>query len=82
MTQSSIQWILSLNQLSHFWVQVQRQAAVVCLRIECWQHVFLFALDRSVPAILNIVPLPQFQPMPLGRIRELFSHPDWLFEIH
>jgi hypothetical protein len=27
------------------------------------------------------VPLPQFQSMPLGRIREPFSHPEWLFEI-
>ncbi len=25
--------------------------------------------------------LPQFQPMPLGRVCEPFSHPDWLFEI-
>jgi hypothetical protein len=23
----------------------------------------------------------QFQPMPLGRVRERFSHPYWLFEI-
>lgn len=25
--------------------------------------------------------LPQFQPVPLGRQPEPFSHPDWLFEI-
>jgi hypothetical protein len=31
--------------------------------------------------ILFLVPLPQFQPMPLGRSREPFSHPEWLFEI-
>jgi bifunctional non-homologous end joining protein LigD len=27
------------------------------------------------------VPLPQFQTMTLGRIRDPFSHPDWIFEI-
>ena len=31
--------------------------------------------------ILIPVPLPNFQPMPLGRAREPFSHPDWIFEI-
>jgi len=31
--------------------------------------------------ILNAVPLPQFQPMPLGRSHEPFSHPEWLYEI-
>ena len=25
--------------------------------------------------------LPQFQPMPLGRSRDPFSHPEWLFEV-
>jgi bifunctional non-homologous end joining protein LigD len=25
--------------------------------------------------------LPQFTPMPLGRVREPFSHPEWLFEV-
>jgi ATP-dependent DNA ligase len=33
------------------------------------------------PVILLLVPLPQFQPMPLGRIRDPFSHPEWIFEI-
>jgi bifunctional non-homologous end joining protein LigD len=32
-------------------------------------------------AILTAMPLPQFQPMPLGRIREPFCAPDWLFKI-
>jgi ATP-dependent DNA ligase len=32
-------------------------------------------------AVLMAVPLPQFQPMPLGRCREPFSHRDWIFEI-
>ena len=27
------------------------------------------------------MPLSQFQPLSLGRVREPFSHPDWLFEI-
>jgi bifunctional non-homologous end joining protein LigD len=27
------------------------------------------------------MPLPQFQPMPLGRVPEPFSHPDWLYEV-
>ncbi len=27
------------------------------------------------------MPLPLFQPMPLGRSREPFSHPEWLYEI-
>ncbi|HYG99032.1 MAG TPA: hypothetical protein VD837_07860 [Terriglobales bacterium] len=27
------------------------------------------------------MPLPQFQPMPLGRVPEPFSDPDWLFEV-
>jgi bifunctional non-homologous end joining protein LigD len=27
------------------------------------------------------VPLPHFQTMPLGRAREPFSHPDWIFEV-
>jgi bifunctional non-homologous end joining protein LigD len=27
------------------------------------------------------MPLPQFSPMPLGRVPEPFSHPDWLYEI-
>jgi bifunctional non-homologous end joining protein LigD len=27
------------------------------------------------------VPLPQFQPMPLGRAHAPFSHPDWIYEI-
>ena len=31
--------------------------------------------------ILIPVPLPKFQPMPLGHAREPFSHPDWIFEI-
>src|SRR5437879_2218624 len=26
--------------------------------------------------------LPDFQPMPLGRARDPFSHPDWIFEIN
>jgi bifunctional non-homologous end joining protein LigD len=33
------------------------------------------------PAILIPMPVPQFQPMPLGRLREPFSHSDWLFEV-
>jgi ATP-dependent DNA ligase len=32
-------------------------------------------------AILAPVPLPLFQPMPLGRKHRPFNHPDWLFEI-
>jgi bifunctional non-homologous end joining protein LigD len=32
-------------------------------------------------AILNQVPLPVFQPLPLNPARAPFSHPDWLFEI-
>jgi ATP-dependent DNA ligase len=31
--------------------------------------------------ILNSVPFPTFQPMPLSRARAPFSHTDWLFEI-
>lgn len=31
--------------------------------------------------ILDSVPLPHFQPMPLGRSPRPFSHRDWLFEI-
>lgn len=27
------------------------------------------------------MPLPQFQPMPLGRVRDPFFHPEWLFEV-
>jgi bifunctional non-homologous end joining protein LigD len=27
------------------------------------------------------VQLPRFQSLPLGRAREPFSHPDWLFEV-
>jgi bifunctional non-homologous end joining protein LigD len=27
------------------------------------------------------MPLPLFQPMPLARLREPFSHRDWIFEI-
>ncbi|PYX53191.1 MAG: hypothetical protein DMG76_26570 [Acidobacteria bacterium] len=27
------------------------------------------------------MPLPHFHAMPLGRAREAFSHPDWIFEI-
>jgi bifunctional non-homologous end joining protein LigD len=27
------------------------------------------------------MPLQQFQPMPLGRSRDPFCHPEWLFEI-
>ena len=27
------------------------------------------------------MPLPHFQTMPLGRARDPFSHPDWLFEV-
>lgn len=33
------------------------------------------------PAILNPVPLQQFQPMTLDRVRDAFSDPDWLFEL-
>jgi bifunctional non-homologous end joining protein LigD len=32
-------------------------------------------------AILNPVPLPQFQPLPLSRARAPFSHPGWIYEI-
>jgi bifunctional non-homologous end joining protein LigD len=28
-----------------------------------------------------LVPLPKFQPLPLGRARGPFSHPEWLFEV-
>jgi bifunctional non-homologous end joining protein LigD len=31
--------------------------------------------------ILNSVPFPTFQPLPLSRARAPFSHADWLFEI-
>jgi ATP-dependent DNA ligase len=31
--------------------------------------------------ILEALQLPQFTPMPLGRIPEPFDHPDWVFEI-
>lgn len=32
-------------------------------------------------AILILVPIPIFQPLPLSRARAPFCHPDWLFEI-
>ena len=35
----------------------------------------------GILAILDTVPPQQFQPMTLGRVREAFSHPDWLFEL-
>ena len=45
----------------------------------------LLTADYKTPAsttfILISVPLPPFQPMPLGRRPRPFSHPDWLFEI-
>jgi ATP-dependent DNA ligase len=31
--------------------------------------------------LMNEMPLPHFQPMPLARLSEPFSHPDWIFEI-
>ena len=40
-----------------------------------------FGKQQTGTAILISVPLPHFQPVTLGRIREPFSHPDWLFEI-
>lgn len=43
------------------------------------QAFVITALNEGL--ILDSVPLPQFQPMPLGRIREPFSDPNWLFEI-
>jgi bifunctional non-homologous end joining protein LigD len=33
------------------------------------------------PAILVLVPVPAYQPLPLARARAPFSHHDWLFEI-
>jgi ATP-dependent DNA ligase len=38
-------------------------------------------LAAFLPDILFLVPLPQFQPMPVGHIRDPFSGPNWLFEI-
>lgn len=37
--------------------------------------------QRGIPAILNPVPLQQFQPMRLGRAPVPFSDPEWLFEV-
>jgi len=34
------------------------------------------AFDILIPVLL-----PHFQTMPLGRAREPFSHPDWIFEV-
>jgi hypothetical protein len=31
--------------------------------------------------LYSIVIVPAFQPLPLGRASEPFSHPDWLFEV-
>jgi hypothetical protein len=39
------------------------------------------ALIICCPVILSAMPLPQFQPMLLGRARDPFSHPEWLYEI-
>jgi hypothetical protein len=50
-------------------------------RVESLANPLNDALD-AVPRIYCCkVPLPQFQPMPLGRVREPFSHPEWIFEV-
>jgi hypothetical protein len=41
----------------------------------CW----VVALAALI--LLQKMPLPQFQPMPLGRTRDLFCHSEWLFEV-
>jgi hypothetical protein len=35
----------------------------------------------SLTAILILMPLPLFEPLPLSRARSPFAHQDWLFEI-
>ena len=44
------------------------------------QHVPWLLLMFTLTA-KQAMPLPQFQPMPLGRASDPFSHSEWLYEV-